>query len=294
MENKDELEVKTTLGADTKNKETSKKDLEIEELQKQTQELQNKGIDIQGLSKTLENNIEKILDDEEDEIRQNWLEAYERISDEFKAKISEEELEDIIQKDIKNLKIDTSREELKKLADERQKLIEEKGQKILKQISENLGGDMGEAQKTWKAMKRAFLIGMFFGIPGAILMITKDLIDQQKLKNNILEKIDLYSKTQDSKYLQQIKDDIYKTAGSIVDVKNVTNYLVETEIKPLLNNTTEQLKAVVNYVIEDKDIVEKSISDFLENNKKEEIENIKEDEEDEEDPEPVEGMKFGM
>lgn len=115
MENKDELEVKTTLGADTKNKETSKKDLEIEELQKQTQELQNKGIDIQGLSKTLENNIEKILDDEEDEIRQNWLEAYERISDEFKAKISEEELEDIIQKDIKNLKIDTSREELKKL-----------------------------------------------------------------------------------------------------------------------------------------------------------------------------------
>lgn len=153
---------------------------------------------------------------------------------------------------------------------------------------------MGEAQKTWKAMKRAFLIGMFFGIPGAILMITKDLIDQQKLKNNILEKIDLYSKTQDSKYLQQIKDDIYKTAGSIVDVKNVTNYLVETEIKPLLNNITEQLKAVVNYVIEDKDIVEKSISDFLENNKKEEIENIKEDEEDEEDPEPVEGRKFGM
>lgn len=290
MENKDELEVDMKNGADSKDKKTSEE--ELYNLNEQIEDLKEQGVDVDKIQDKMKENILKEIDDEEDEIRKHWNMAYDRLDDETKKLITEDDINEIVEKQLKGQKIDTSRPELQKLQEERNKVLQEEGDKLFLDMKKNLGLDMKDAENKWNNFKRAFLISFIFGIPGALLLIAKDLYDQNKVKKQIGECVKKYIDTKDARCLDDIKKIVKENFGRVVDVNTFGNYICETELIPLLSNDKALKNTMINFFSTEQEKIENTFDTFFKENEEQKDEEA--DEEDEDDPEPVEGMKYFM
>lgn len=284
MENKEELEKFNSLGADEKDQ---KEKLTKEELLK-TFDLNGDGVISQEEIDIVKENIEKIVKDPNNSFGKSFIDAYNRLSKEDQDNISESDIEKL-----KTKKIITN-DSIKKLQEEREKIIKDEEKDLFKQFNNSLNGEMSENVKLWQQIKRGFFIGLVFGMPGALFIAIKDNLDKCKVKNELKEAVKEYVENDNDEKIKNATDVIQKYFGKIFDVKGLMNNIKSSEaVLNLLINENEIKKTIHDYK-EDKDKYEKETEKFIEEifDEKEiqEIEEIT----DEEDPEPVEGMKFGI
>jgi len=301
MENEDEFEVDNKLGADTKDKKISEQDLETAALKEGIEDLNEKGINTDELLEDAKEKMAKEIDDEEHEIRENWELARDRLPDEIKEKITDEDIENLTKIRMKGNEkgektLETTRPEIKQLAIERKKVLQEKEDKLFKEFKDSLGLDMGTAGKKWNAFKRAFLISFFFGPAGAFFMVAKDLVDYKKVDKNMSDYVKKYVKTGDKTYLAKMDNAAKKMFGNIVSESDLHEIITEKYLIPLLRNEkglktfivslkeeTNEIKGnfekFVTGTLTDKDIEEQSAMEEQEQKEMQEAE-------EEEDPEP--------
>ena len=286
-ESKEEIKVIAPNGADTKDKEKSKE--ETEKLEEALKNAKEKGIDVKKYEEFARKNIKEQINDEEEEIRKHWKKAYIMLDDEIGEKISQDMLNEIIKSDIEGKQIQVDIPEIKDLVEMHNKILQEEEDELFKNFNKELGGSLTENKNFWKEFKRAVLVGMFFGIPGAIFIGIKDSIDETRVKAQLKNAIKSYVTTGEEMTFTRAKFMANKTLGGIVDIDKLCSNLICSEgVLALKNNNNELSKITVEY-IEKKEELRKELDNLVNEAEEEIIE-----EEEEENPEPVEGFKIGM
>ena len=273
MEDKSQLKIFTGIGEDSINKEVSK------ELLEKVQEEQT--------DKAKERLLE--LERENENLRKAfYLDAYNRLEQKYKDKISEKDIEDLL----KGKKL--SGEAIEAFQNEREKLFEERDNKLFNDIFKGLGKDMSENQKLWNKLKRQILVGVLFGIPGLLFITVKDLIDEQFAKKELSKGI---TKNDNPNKMNEAEKYVEQKFGKITRVPDLINHLKSSDIFQELRENENSLREVIAYknskIEELTQEFEELIEDENQEDEKQEEQKAKEEEEeDEEDPEPVEGMKY--
>lgn len=284
MENQDELEVFKGLGAD----EIDKKDtgFKVNDDVLKEFDLNGDGIVTKEEIDEVKLRLQKEIENDKKYIKQSYLEAYEKLDKDIQSQISKDDIESLINGKFVN------KESILKLQEERKKLLEDKDKELFDRFNNALGGDISKNTLLWKKIKRSILVGVIFGIPGALIVGIKDLVDEHMVKNAIKEGTEVLAKTGNVDKIDEAGKIAYKYVGGIVDTKQLIENIKASDT---LINLQENEKGIKEIVIGEKE-TRKNLEIYLEEIDKEtsteKIENAEEIEEDNEDPEPVEGMKF--
>lgn len=283
MENQDELEIFKGLGAD----EIDKKDTGFKVNNDVLKEfdLNGDGIVTEEEINEVKIRLQKEIENNKKYIKQSYLEAYEKLDKDIQYQISKDDIESLINGKFVN------KESILKLQEERKKLLEDKDKELFDRFNNSLGGEMSKNTQLWKKFKRSILVGVIFGIPGALIVGMKDLVDERTVKNAIKEGTEILAKTGNDDKINEAGKIAYKYLGGIVDTKQLIENIKASDTLINLQENEQGLKEII--------MSEKEITEDIKNRVEEIDEEVVKDkeiteeiDEEEEDPEPVEGMKL--
>lgn len=227
----------------------------------------------------------------EESVKQTYLEAYDRLGKKDKDNITEKDIDDLIKfGKIKNNSVKT-------LEEERQKLIEEKNKVLFEKFNKSVGGDIAKNQKIWKEMIRGFTIGFVFGLPGLLFVAIKDSLDNEKAKKMLREATKEFINSGDENKMKSAKEILNRKMGGIIDVNAIfQNIQSSGRVNDIVKNK-EELEKVSTSLASFGKTCDKKMEEFLDKIDKEETEELqkqreKNEKEEEENPEPVMGMKM--
>lgn len=283
MENKEELEQFNGLGADEKDKKTGIA-VEDNEILKSL-DLNGDGVVTQEELDIAEKRIKEIVNAKDNPYGESFIKAYNNLSQEDKDNISEEDINALKEKgEIKN-------ESVKKLQEERKKILKDEEEELFEKFHNSLGGDMSKNAKHFQEIKRGLIIGLIFGLPGVMFVAIKDTLDKNKIENNFNEAIKEYAENGDKANFKGAVDTANKYFGKILDIKALENTIIASGIFENLDGNAEEIEKTIKSckttIKENDEKVKKMLEEavFEEETEVEEVE-------EEDDPAPVEGMKF--
>lgn len=270
MENKNEIEMFTGIGAD-----------EIEKTKQQ--EIQERITEDEARRR-----LEK-LEKESESFRKNaYLKAYSRLDTKYQEQISLDDIENLVKgKELKG-------EAIEKLQAERKKILEEKDKELQKKFAEAMGEEFDKSKNAFQELKRGFLIGLISGIPGALFVVTKDVIDKKITMKEMKEAMDEYAQDGNNASIKRAERILNKKFGRIIPVSELTENIMASDIFKEIKDNKQLLKGFTNIMNNFMDKTEDKMKNMIEDMEKDELkEKIEQEEaEEEEDPEPVEGSKY--
>lgn len=287
MENKEELEKFNGLGADEKDKKEGIIVGDNEALK--NLDLNGDGIVTKEELDEAKKRIEEIVKSKDNPFNESFIKAYNNLSKEDKDNITKEDINALKEKgEIRN-------EAVKKLQEERERILKEEDKELFENFQNSLGGDMSENAKHFQEIKRGILIGLIFGLPGVMFIAIKDTFDKNKVKEELNESIKEYAEKGDKNKFTSAINTAQKHFGKIIDIKGIENSILASGIFQNLDKNKEELVKTISSCKEimknNKEKIDNLLDEtFLKENQ--EVLETEEEIDEEEDPEPVEGMKY--
>lgn len=157
--------------------------------------------------------------------RINFLkEAYSRLPKEIQDKINDEEIKNVAQ----GKKIEST-PELKELQKEQEKLFKEKENELVGDLSKELKIGFEDSKSMFSEIKRYAVAGFMSGVPGLMIMLVYDLLQERNIKNDFTEKVEKAIKSENFNDINKSLKNIQNKVGKVVSVEKLGDLLKSSD-----------------------------------------------------------------
>lgn len=153
--------------------------------------------------------------------RINFLkEAYSKLPKEVQDKINDEDIINIA----KGKKIEKT-PEIDKLQKEQEKLFEEKENELVGDLSKELKIGFEDSKTIFGEIKRYAVAGVMAGLPGLMIMLVYDLLQEKNIKNEFTDRVEKAIKDENFTDINQSFKNIQNKVGKVVSVEKLEDLL---------------------------------------------------------------------
>lgn len=158
--------------------------------------------------------------------RINFLnEAYLKLPKEIQDKINDDDITNIA----KGKKVEKT-QELEELQKEQEKLFKEKEDELVGDLSKELKIGFEDSKNMFSEIKRYAVAGVMAGVPGLMIMLIYDLLQERQIKNEFTEKVEKAIKSENFTDINQSFKSIQNKVGKVVSVEKLGNLLKSSDI----------------------------------------------------------------
>lgn len=153
--------------------------------------------------------------------RINFLkEAYSKLPKEIQDKINDDDITNIA----KGKKIEKT-PELEELHKEQEKLFEEKENELVGDLSKELKIGFEDSKTIFGEIKRYAVAGVMAGLPGLMIMLVYDLLQEKNIKNEFTDRVEKAIKDENFTDINQSFKNIQNKVGKVVSVEKLEDLL---------------------------------------------------------------------
>lgn len=157
--------------------------------------------------------------------RINFLkEAYLKLPKEVQDKINDEDITNIA----KGKKIEKT-PELQELQIEQEKLFKEKEDELVGDLSKELKIGFEDSKSMLTELKRYAVCGGIAGIPGLMIMLVYDLLQERHIKNDFTDRVEKAIKSENFTDINQSFKNIQNKVGKVVSVEKLEDLLKSSD-----------------------------------------------------------------
>lgn len=158
--------------------------------------------------------------------RINFLnEAYLKLPKEIQDKINDDDITNIA----KGKKVEKT-QELEELQKEQEKLFKEKEDELVGDLSKELKIGFEDSKNMFSEIKRYAVAGVMAGVPGLMIMLIYDLLQERQIKNEFTEKVEKAIKSENFTDINQSFKSIQNKVGKVVSVEKLGDLLKSSDI----------------------------------------------------------------
>lgn len=157
--------------------------------------------------------------------RINFLkEAYLKLPKEIQEKINDDEIVDIA----KGKKIEKT-PELVELQKEQEKLFKEKEDGLVGDLSKELKIGFEDSKSMFAELKRYAVCSSIAGIPGLMIMLVYDLLQERNIKNEFTDRVEKAIKSENFTDINQSFKNIQNKVGKVVSIEKLEDLLKSSD-----------------------------------------------------------------
>lgn len=157
--------------------------------------------------------------------RINFLnEAYLKLPKEIQEKINDDEIVNIA----KGKKIEKT-PELVELQKEQEKLFKEKEDGLVGDLSKELKIGFEDSKSILTELKRYAVCGSIAGIPGLMIMLVYDLLQEKNIKNEFTDRVEKAIKSENFTDINQSFKNIQNKVGKVVSIEKLEDLLKSSD-----------------------------------------------------------------
>lgn len=157
--------------------------------------------------------------------RINFLkEAYLKLPTEIQEKINDEDITNIA----KGKKIEKT-PELQELQKEQEKLFKEKENELVGNLSKELKIGFEDSKSIFAELKRYAVCGGVAGIPGLMIMLVYDLLQERHIKNEFTDRVEKAIKDENFTDINQSFKNVQNKVGKVVSVEKLEDLLKSSD-----------------------------------------------------------------
>lgn len=157
--------------------------------------------------------------------RINFLkEAYSKLPKEIQDKINDDDITNIA----KGKKIEKT-PELEELHKEQEKLFNEKEKELVGDLSKELKIGFEDSKSIFAELKRYAVCGGVAGIPGIMIMLIYDLLQERHIKNEFTDRVEKAIKNENFTDINQSFKNVQSKVGKVVSVEKLEDLLKSSD-----------------------------------------------------------------
>lgn len=157
--------------------------------------------------------------------RINFLkEAYLKLPKEIQDKINDDDITSIA----KGKKIEKT-PELQELQKEYEKLFKEKEDELVGDLSKELKIGFEDSKSMFSEIKRYAVAGFMSGVPGLMIMLVYDLLQERHIKNDFTEKVERAIKSENFNDINQSFKNVQNKVGKVVSIEKLEDLLKSSD-----------------------------------------------------------------